>query len=92
MASYQIAPPKRFTFSNPESWPQWVRRFERFCLASDLLKKSDEYQINMLVYTMGDAAENILRSFTLTEEQQKSYVAVLAKFYEYFVKKRNCNI
>jgi len=41
------------------------------------------------MYTMGDAEEDILRSFTLTEEQQKSYGAVLAKLHGYFVKKRN---
>ena len=89
MASYQIAPPKRFTFSNPESWPQWARRFERFRLASELSKQKEEYQINTLVYTMGDAAEDILRSFSLSDEQPKSYETVLAKFHGYFVKKRN---
>ena len=76
MASYQIAPPKRFTFSNPELWPQWARQFERFRLASELSKKSEEYQINTLVYTMGDAAEDILRSFSLSEEQLQSYESV----------------
>ena len=89
MASYQIAPPKRFTFSNPELWPQWARRFERFRLASELSKKSEEYQINTLVYAMGDAAEDILRSFSLSEEQLQSYKTVLEKFHGYFVKKRN---
>ena len=88
MASYQIAPPKRFTFSNPESWLQWARQFERFHLASELSKQK-EYQINTLVYTMGDAAEDILRSFSLSDEQLKSYETVLAKFYGYFVKKQN---
>ena len=60
--------PKRFTFSNRESWPQWARRFERFRLASELSIKSEEYQINMLVYTVGDSSEDILRSFSLSDE------------------------
>jgi len=38
---------------------------------------------------MGDAAEDILRSFKLSDEQSKSYETVLAKFQGYFVKKRN---
>ena len=38
---------------------------------------------------MGDAAEDILRSFSLSEEQLQSYETVLEKFHGYFVKKRN---
>jgi len=38
---------------------------------------------------MGDAAEDILCSFSLTDEDLKSYETVLAKFHGYFVKKRN---
>jgi len=38
---------------------------------------------------MGDAAEDILCSFKLSDEQSKSYETVLAKFHGYFVKKRN---
>jgi len=43
----------------------------------------------MLVYTMGDTAEDILCSFNLTDEQSKHYDTVLAKFHGYFVKKQN---
>ena len=56
---------------------------------SELSKQKEEYQINTLVYTMGDAAEDILRSFSLSDEQLKSYKTVLTKFHGYFVKKRN---
>ena len=38
---------------------------------------------------MGDAAEDILCSFSLTDEELKSYKMVLAKFHGYFVKKQN---
>jgi len=44
---------KKFIFSNPKSWPQWAKCFKQFHLSSELSKKSEEYQINMLVYTMG---------------------------------------
>jgi len=62
---------------------------QAFRKISSRVKKSEEYQIKTLVYTMGDAAEDILRYFSLTDEDLKSYETVLAKFHGYFVKKRN---
>ena len=89
MASYQVSPPKSFNFSKPEEWPNWIRRFQRFRVASGLSGKSSENQVNTLVYTMGDAADDILASFGLTEEQSKTYDTVVEKFQGHFVKKRN---
>ena len=43
----------------------------------------------MLIYTMGDEADDILRSFKLIDEDAKKYSVVKAKFEEHFVKKRN---
>ena len=62
MASFQIAPPEQFTFDQPEEWPKWIRRFERFRQASGLSAKEDPQQINTLIYCMGDAADGILTS------------------------------
>ena len=89
MASYQVSPPKSFNFSKPEEWPSWIRRFQRFRVASGLSEKSSENQVNTLVYTMGDAADDILASLGLTEEEKKTYDTVVAKFQGHFVKKRN---
>ena len=89
MASYQVVPPSAFNFSNPEEWPKWIRRFQRFCQASGLSEKSPENQVNTLIYTMGDAADDILSSFSLSEEDKKKYEIVVAKFESHFVKKRN---
>ena len=41
----------------PQEWTRWLRRFERFRQASDLEKKSDEKQVNALIYAMGDEAD-----------------------------------
>ena len=60
MATYQISPPNCFDFSTPSEWPKWSRRFERFRTASGLVTKSDEEQVNTLIYTMGETAEDIL--------------------------------
>ena len=88
MASYQIPAVEPFNFQQPD-WERWIRRFERFRLASGLADKSEESQVNTLVYAMGDKAEDILRSFKLTAEQEKVYNTVKEKYQGYFVKRRN---
>ena len=89
MATYQMAPPEKFTFSQPEEWPKWIRRFERFRVASGLKAKSEEAQVNTLVYSMGIEADDILYSFGLTDAQKKEYATVVSSFERYFVKKRS---
>ena len=88
-ASYQVSPPEQFTFSRPQEWSKWIRRFERFRSASGLNDKPEEVQVNTLIYTMGDEADDILRSFTLTEEDARVYATVKGKFESHFVKRRN---
>ena len=63
--SYQTAPPESFNFSRTDEWPRWIRRFERFRQATGL--------VNTLIYTMGDAADNI---FMLEDEDRKKYEVV----------------
>ena len=71
MASFSITPPGTFTFSQPDNWPQWIHRFERFRQASGLQAKSQESHINTLIYTMGDQADDIFLSFQLSDKDQK---------------------
>jgi hypothetical protein len=89
MAEIRIIPPEHFTFSRPEEWIKWIRRFKCFRKASGLAGKEQVSQIHTLIYTMGDEAEDILSSFRLTEEHGKSYATVVGKFQGYFVKRRN---
>ena len=42
-----------------------------------------------LIYCMGDAADDILHSFKLTEADSKVYETVKEKFESHFVKRRN---
>ena len=88
-STYQVAPPETFKFKTPEDWPKWIRRFERFRCASGLDKKSQEIQVNTLVYSMGDEADDILTSFHLSSEDKAKYDVVKEKFEGYFVKRRN---
>ena len=89
MASYQISPPEKFNFQQPDTWPKWIRRFERFSQASGLTDKGQESQVNALIYCMGEEADDIMSSFGLTEEDSKSFETVKTKFESHFIKKRN---
>ncbi len=89
MATYQIPPVEPFDFSKPEEWPKWIRRFERFRVASELSGKSEESQVNTLVYSMGDKSDDILQAFNLSAEDAKNYATVKGKFEAHFVKRRN---
>ena len=89
MAAYQIPAVQTFTFKS-EEWENWLRRFERFRQATGLASKSEETQINTLIYSMGDKAEDILQSFALSEENAKKYSVVIEKFNSHFIKR--CNV
>ena len=88
-ATFQVATPEPFTFSRPDEWPKWIRRFERFRIASGLVSRDEEAQVNTLIYSMGDEADDVLRSFALSEEDRKSYGTVKAKFDAHFIQRRN---
>ena len=79
-SSYQIVPPEPFNFGRTDKWPRWIRRFERFCQASGLVVKSKENQVNTLIYTMGDAADDISQAFMLQDEDRKKYKVVKETF------------
>ena len=87
--SYQVAPPEKFDFKNPEEWPKWSRRFERFRSASGLKEKDDETQVHTLVYCMGDEADDLLSSFDLSNADSKKYSKVMEKFESHFVQRKN---
>ena len=67
---------------SPSAVQRWIRRFERFRIASGLAQKEG---VNTLIYAMGDQAHDILRSFALSGEDRKNYNAVKAKFDSHFV-------
>ena len=85
-ATFQVKPPELFNFSSPAEWPKWRRRFERFRKAWGLDASVEETQVSTLIYTMGDEADDILRLFTLSEEDKTKYKTVMDKFESHFVK------
>ena len=73
------SPPQPFPFSRPEEWNRWIRSFERFRQAARLIEQSEEAQLNMLIYSMGDQADDILQSFKFNAdegEDEKSYTHI----------------
>ena len=58
---------------------------ERFHKATGLDKQSDENQVNTLIYTMSDQADDVHISCELTQEQEKSFEEVKEKFENYFL-------
>ncbi|UYV78630.1 K02A2.6-like, partial [Cordylochernes scorpioides] len=90
MANYiQVAAPEGFNFGKPNEWPIWFKRFQRYRIASELSEKSENVQVNALIYIMGDKAEEILILFNLSEAQINDYKLVVSKFQDYFIGKRN---
>ncbi|CAG7732090.1 unnamed protein product [Allacma fusca] len=58
-----VRTPEGFTFTTPAEWPNWIRRFERFAMAAGMDPAEETKKINMMVYLMGDPADNIMASF-----------------------------
>ena len=87
--TYQVSLPENFNFSQPQEWPRLIRCFEQFRKSARLAEKDDEVQVNTLIYSMSDEADDILRSFKLKDDEVKKYSVVKAKFEAHFVKRRN---
>ena len=49
-------------------------------MVSGLSTQDDKVQVNTLIYSMGDEADDILRSLTLSTEDFKKYNVVKEKF------------
>ncbi|XP_061159755.1 uncharacterized protein K02A2.6-like [Syngnathus typhle] len=88
-ATFTIQPPEAFDFSRPQQWEKWIRRFERFRLASNLHLSSEANQVNTLIYCMGDEADDILRGQALSDAQRHQYQAVRDTLDIYFVPRKN---
>lgn len=88
-ATFSIQPPECFDFTKPQEWDKWIRRFERFRVASNLNVSSEEKQINTLIYCMGDEADDVLRGIEVAEADRGTYKGVSDAFQTYFVVTKN---
>ncbi|UYV62474.1 LLGL1 [Cordylochernes scorpioides] len=66
-----------------------IKRFERFRQASGLINNPENEQVNMLVYCMGDNADDILLSCKIASDQLENYDKVIECFESHFIPRRN---
>ena len=76
-ATFQVSAPEPSNFSRPVEWNKWIRHFECFRVASGLNEKGEAAQVNTLIYSMGDEADDILRCFTTLSAEDKTKYAPL---------------
>ena len=69
-------------------WPKWLRRFERYRIASGLQNKMEPEQVGTLLYAMGECADDIVTTLCINEETA-SYTDVRAALNGYFAARRN---
>ena len=85
----KFPPPKEFSFI-PGDWAAWKELFERYSRATKLSNKEESVRIDCLVYSMGEKADRIFKTFTYgSGESADKYDVVIKKFEQYFVPKRN---
>ena len=92
MANIHFQPPESFNFRKPDEWPHWRKRFKQFRIASGLVEEAEERQVNMLLYCLGDDAEDVLRSANILEEDRKKYGKLLENFDQFFQVRKNAII
>ena len=77
-------PPSPMDFSQPESWPAWRARFERYRTITKLDKESEDRQVSTVLYCMGPEAEGIFTALDLSEENSQEWSPVMAALDAYF--------
>ncbi|UYV79257.1 K02A2.6-like, partial [Cordylochernes scorpioides] len=85
-----IQPPETFDFSTPNEWPKWRKRFERYLVDSGMKKKEEADKIDLLMYLMGDRADDIFRTFRFEKEEEATKIdSVLKAFDSHFCVRKN---
>ncbi|XP_054260686.1 uncharacterized protein LOC128985318 [Macrosteles quadrilineatus] len=85
----QVKPPEPLNFQDSNGWKSWIKRYKMFHSGVALSSASEERQINMLLYCMGEEAEPLLTSMGMTEDKRLSFNTVVAAFEDYFAMRKN---
>ncbi|KAG5878730.1 hypothetical protein JTB14_000164 [Gonioctena quinquepunctata] len=81
-----ITAPEGFNFADPDSWPQWKKRFIRYVTVPGFGSKKDPEKIDLLLYLMGGKADETLLTL---ETVPTAYTEMLELFDKHFVPKKN---
>ena len=78
-----LQPPEPFNFEKPKTWKFWIKRFERYRVASKLSEESGKHQINQLIIAWVEKLIKFFQRFCsrkleqLNSKQLKSSVKVI---------------
>ena len=72
-----------------DKWPKWIKRFERYRVATGLSSKPDTEQVSTLLCAMGECADDILGTLTNIDETKATYKEVKDALDTYFGVSRN---
>ena len=86
MAKYR--PPQPLNFLEP-NWDRFMSQYEMFRLLTDLDKKPGPVQVASLKYCMGPEAEDVFKTFNLSDDDAKNYKTVVDTFKNYFSPRKN---
>ena len=89
----QLNPPEKFVshshgLEQADAWAKWIKRFERYSIASGLKEKSNVEQVSTLLYAMGESADDILATLRV-DETKASYEQMKSALDNYFGARRN---
>ena len=84
-----LKPPGPFNFRRPDEWPKWKRRFNQYLAATGLDRAEDSRTVSMLLYCMGEDAEDVLTSTNIKAEEREVYATVITKLDDFFKVRRN---
>lgn len=88
MRQFQVIPLENLTVK-ADDWTKWIKHFERFCIVFGLETQADKNQVNALIYTMSEKAEDISVSLHLTPEDTNDYEPIKRRLDAHFLASRN---
>lgn len=87
--AFCLSPPIKFDCRDIHNWPKWIRQFERYRVASGLDKRDEAFQVNTLIYSRGDEAEDILNASELQEGENLICNKVKDCFDKHYIGEQN---
>ena len=75
---------------SPTQWQVWRQKFQRYRLGSGLQSRSQQEQVSILLYSMGDLADDIIKSQDIDENDPTlTYDTLITKLNQYFDDHKN---
>ena len=87
----QLKPPSPFPFHRPDEWQSGKGGLSSSTKHLDSQQKVNKDKVSMLLYTMGEEAEDTLMSTNISDDDKKDYAKVIAKFNSIFQVRKNVN-